>query len=41
MVFNVIILIIAGSDKSNQNKTIKQANIYYEDYLNRSKFNDN
>ena len=38
---NVIILIIAGSDKSNQNKTIKQANIYYEDYLNRSKFNDN
>ena len=33
---NVIILIIAGSDKSDQNKVIEQANQYYEDFLKRS-----
>ena len=31
-----IIIILAGSDKSDQIKVIKQANIYYEEYL-RSK----
>ena len=30
---NVIVLIIAGSDKSNQKSTIKQAEKYYEDYI--------
>lgn len=33
---NVIILIVAGSDKSDQKVVIQQANKYYEDYLNRS-----
>ena len=37
---NVIILIIAGSDKSNQKNTIKQADKYYEEYL-RSANNGN
>lgn len=38
---NVIILILAGSDKSNQNEIIKQSNKYFEDYLYRSNKNDN
>ena len=38
---NVIILIVAGGDKSNQKRTIKQADKYLEDYLIRSKNNDN
>ena len=38
---NVIILIVAGGDKSDQKRTIKQADKYLEDYLNRSKNNDN
>ena len=38
---NVIILIIAGSDKSNQEKTIKKANKYFEDYILRKDENDN
>jgi putative addiction module killer protein len=33
---NVIILIIAGSDKSDQKSTIKQADKYYEEYITRS-----
>jgi len=37
---NVIILIVAGGDKSNQERTIKQADKYLEDYLNRKKDND-
>lgn len=38
---NVIILIVAGGDKSDQKRTIKQADKYLEDYLIRSKSNDN
>lgn len=38
---NVIILIIAGSDKSDQKRVIKQADKYLDDYLNRSIDNDN
>lgn len=38
---NVIILIVAGNDKSEQKRTIKQAGEYLEDYLNRSRTNDN
>ena len=38
---NVIILIIAGGDKSDQKRTIKQADKYLEEYLNRSNNNDN
>ena len=34
---DVIVLILAGSDKSDQTKTIKKANKYYEEYINRSK----
>ena len=37
---NVIILIVAGSDKSDQEKTIKQANMYLEDYIKRSKYDN-
>ena len=33
---DVIVLILAGSDKSDQTKTIKKANKYYEEYINRS-----
>lgn len=33
---DVIILIVAGSDKADQKKTIKKANEYYQDYINRS-----
>ena len=33
----VIILILAGSDKSNQKTTIKQAENYLKEYTNRSK----
>ena len=36
----IIILIVAGSNKSNQKRTIKQADKYLEDYLERNK-NDN
>ena len=38
---NIIILIVAGSDKANQKQTIKQANDYYQNYINRSEQNDN
>ena len=38
---NVIILIVAGGDKSDQKRTIKQADKYLEEYLTRSKNNDN
>ena len=38
---NVIILILAGSDKSQQEKTIQKANKYYEDFNNRRNNNDN
>ena len=38
---NVIILIVAGGDKSDQQRTIKQADKYLEEYLTRSKNNDN
>lgn len=34
---DIIILILAGSDKSDQKKIIEQANQYYEDYLIRSR----
>ena len=37
---NVVILLLAGSDKSDQNKTIKKANKYLKDYINRSNPND-
>lgn len=37
---NVIILIVAGSDKSTQEKVIKKANEYLEDYLSRGQNND-
>ena len=33
---NVIILILAGSDKSNQKSIINQANKYYEEYQKRN-----
>jgi len=33
---DIIILILAGSDKSEQTKTIKQAEKYLEEMLNRS-----
>ncbi len=33
---NVIILLLAGSDKSNQKTVIKQADKYLEEYLSRS-----
>jgi len=32
---NVIILIVAGGDKSDQKLTIKQADKYLEEYMNR------
>ena len=38
---DVIILIVAGSDKSEQKQTIKKANEYYQDYIIRSNKNDN
>ncbi len=34
---NVIILILAGSDKSDQKHTIKQAGKYLEEFLNRGR----
>lgn len=34
---NLLILILAGSDKSNQIQTIKKANKYYEDFKERYK----
>lgn len=36
---NVIVLIVAGSDKSNQKAVIKQADKYLNEYQNRSKNN--
>ena len=38
---NVIILIVAGGDKSDQKRTIKQADKYLTDYLDRSNRHDN
>jgi len=38
---DVIVLFIAGGDKSDQKQIIKQANEYFEEYLNRSNSNDN
>lgn len=38
---NLIIIILAGGDKSDQNKTIKKADEYLEDYLKREYKNDN
>ncbi len=32
---DVVVLIVAGSDKSNQDKIIKQANSFFDDYINR------
>ena len=37
---NVIVLVVAGSDKSSQVRTIKKANLYFEDYLKRNTTND-
>ncbi|MCQ2754780.1 MAG: type II toxin-antitoxin system RelE/ParE family toxin [bacterium] len=37
---NVLVLIIAGSDKSNQTKTIKKANDYYSEFKERYLNND-
>ena len=37
---NVIILILAGSDKSDQKSVIKQADKYLEEYLKRSNNNE-
>lgn len=33
---NVIILVLAGSDKANQNATIKKADKYLQEYLERN-----
>ena len=38
---NVIILLLAGSNKSEQERTIKKANQYLEDYIIRRNNNDN
>ncbi len=32
---DVVVLIVAGSDKSNQDKIIQQANSFFDDYINR------
>ena len=37
---NVIVLIVAGSDKTDQERTIKKANKYFEDFINRRNNND-
>ena len=37
---NVIILIVAGGDKSDQKRTIKQADAYLKDYILRNKNDD-
>lgn len=37
---NVIILIVAGSDKSDQKTTIKKADKFLNEYLNRSTFDE-
>lgn len=36
-----IILLLAGSNKSDQERAIKKANNYFEDYLKRKNKNDN
>ena len=33
---NIVILLLAGSDKKNQAKVIKQASKYYEDFVERN-----
>ncbi len=33
---NIVILLLAGSDKKNQAKAIKQASKYYEDFVERN-----
>ena len=37
---NIIILILADSDKSDQTQTIKKANKYYEEFKERYSTND-
>ena len=37
---NIVILIVAGRDKSNQKTIIKQANEYLNEYLNRGNINE-
>ena len=36
-----LILFVAGSDKKDQNKVIKQANKYFEDYIERNNYDIN
>lgn len=38
---DIIVLIVAGSDKSTQTRTIKKADKYLEDFLSRRNNNDN
>ena len=40
MFINVIILIIAGGDKSNQSQVINKANKYFEEFKERHLKND-
>ena len=37
---NAIILFVAGSEKKDQKKVVQQANIYFDDYIERTKDND-
>ena len=34
---NIIILLLSGSDKKDQKKVIQQANIYFDDFTERTK----
>lgn len=36
-----VILFIAGSDKKEQKKVVQQANLYFEDYIERNKYDIN
>ena len=36
-----LILFVAGSDKKDQDKVIKQANKYFEDYIERNNYDIN